>query len=232
MFDDLAERTREPEVMDDPSLDVDRHRRALAGIARLNLLSRTAASLWRPIAELSVGQSLRILDVATGSGDVPLGLWRRARRERRDVEIWGVDISPTAIRYARDRAARARAPVRFEVLDALSDDLPEGFDVVCCSLFPHQLRSDEVVLLLRKMRETARRMVLVSDLVRSLRGLWLARIATRLFTASDVTRIDGPRSVRAAFTPSEFRRLLLEAEMDGAVLKRSWPCRMLLVWKR
>lgn len=232
MFGGVVQRVCEPEIMDDPSLDGQRHRCALTGLARLNRLSGAAALLWRPIAELPQDETLRILDIATGAGDIPLALWRRARREGRGVEIWGVDVSPTAIDYARRRAANARAPVRFEVLDAVRGDLPGGFDVVCCSLFLHHLCCDEAVVLLRKMREASRRMVLVSDLVRSRRGLWLAHVATRLFTASDVNHIDGPRSVKAAFTPSEFGRMARGAGMDGAVLKRSWPCRMLLVWKR
>ncbi len=227
----VAQRIREPEIMEDPSLDGGRHRRALAGIARLNSLSRAAAALWRPIAEMSDGPTLRILDLATGSGDIPLGLWQRARRAGRRVEIWGVDVSPVAIRHARDRAVAARAPIHFEVLDAVREDLPEGFDVVCCSLFLHHLSGTDALLLLRNMRRTAQRMVLVSDLIRSRRGVWLAHIAARLFTASDVVFADAPRSVRAAFTLAEFRRLTKDAGMGDAVLKPVWPCRMLLSWR-
>ncbi|NUQ66445.1 MAG: methyltransferase domain-containing protein [Pirellulales bacterium] len=228
----VAERCRKPEIMDDPSLDRDRHRHALLGIARLNRVSRAVASLWRPISQLPDGHALRILDVATGSGDVPLGLWRRARRAGRTLEICGIDVSPFAVQCARDRAEKAEAAIRFEVLDALNEVLPGGFDVVCCSLFLHQLGRDEVVLLLRKMRDCARQVVLVSDLVRTRRGLLLAHVASRLFTSSDVVRVDGPRSVRAAFTIREFHRLVRKAGLEGAVLSPVWPCRMLLSWRR
>jgi len=225
-------RIRVPEVMDDPSLDVARHGRALSGLARLNALSRAADALWGPIAGLSAGGPLRILDLATGSGDIPLALWRRARRAGRAVEICGVDGSPTAIEHARQRAARHRALLRFDVLDVLRQDLPGDFDVVCCSLFLHHLDGDDAVLLLEKMREAALRMVLVSDLIRSRRGLWLARLAARLLTRSDVVHVDAPRSVRAAFTPAELRGLADRAGMGNLLLKRVWPCRMLLTWKR
>ncbi len=228
----VAERVREPEVMDDPSLDADRHRHALDGIARLNSLSRAVAPLWRSISELPHDRPLRILDVATGSGDVPLGLCQRARRAGRNVEIWGVDVSPVAVQSARDRAERAGAPIRFEILDAVSEALPGDFDVVCCSLFLHQLEPDEVVLLLGKMRRAALQRVLVSDLLRSRRGLLLTWLATRLFTRSEVARIDGLRSVRAAFTIDELGRLVRRAGMERASLKPVWPCRVFLSWSR
>ena len=65
------ERTLEPEIMDDPELEDHRHRHALHGLARLNWLSGSANILWPSIHRLSQqrgNQTLRILDVATGSG--------------------------------------------------------------------------------------------------------------------------------------------------------------------
>jgi hypothetical protein len=81
------------------------------------------------------------------------------------------------------------------------------------------------------MAETAGRLVLVNDLNRSLTGLVLAHVATRLLTLSSVVHADGPRSVRAAFTPNEVRALAERAGLSGAVVARRWPCRWLLTWR-
>jgi len=221
-----------PEVMDDPALEKGRHRHALRGLSRLNLLSGSARILWPSIARLarSEHRPLRILDLACGAGDVPLSLWRRACRAGIDVEIRGVDVSPQAVRFAREHAQRLGAPVRFELLDVLAAPLPADFDVVLSSLFLHHVTGDEAVLLLKKMRCAARRIVLINDLLRSARGLALAHVAARMFTSSDVVHLDAPRSVRASFTAAEMRELARRAEMNGVEVSRRWPQRLLLTW--
>jgi SAM-dependent methyltransferase len=220
------------ELMDDPRLEGDHHRHALRGLSRLNFLSGGARLFWPTIARLArQHEPLRILDLATGAGDLPLGLWRRARRAGVEVEIHGVDVSPRAARFAQEQAGRAGAPLRFEVLDVLSEPLPSGFDVIVSSLFLHHVDEQQAVLLLRKMRRAASRFVLISDLDRSARGLALAYSAARLFTTSGVVRADAPRSVRAAFTFDEMRDLARRAELDGAELSRHWPFRLLLKWQ-
>src|SRR5205823_6199381 len=131
----LAQRHREPEIMDQPGLDPARHRAALAGLARINRVSGSDRILWGPIARLArqrPGQTLRVLDLATGGGDVPLRLWQRARRAGLAIELAGADVSSTAVALARDRAQTAGAALEFFPLNALQDDLPAGFDVLAC----------------------------------------------------------------------------------------------------
>jgi SAM-dependent methyltransferase len=227
-------RTRQPEVMDDPRLDPPRHLAALRGLARLNVLSCSARTLWQPIkalAEENGLRHLRLLDVATGSADVPVKLWELARRSNIELEVTGVDVSRRALEFAQERARRCGAPLSVRQLNVLQADLPGGFDVVVTSLFLHHLENDQAVDLLRKMRSAARRLVLVNDLVRGTSGLWLAQLASRLFTDSDVAQTDALLSVRAAFTIPEVRRLAAAAGLDGAEIRRRWPCRYLLSWQ-
>jgi hypothetical protein len=114
--------------------------------------------------------------------------------------------------------------------DVLDEPLPTGFDAVMCSLFLHHMKEDEAVLLLTKMRQAARRIVLVNDLLRSDRGVWLVYLASRLVTSSAVVHVDATRSVRAAFTEAEIRGLARRARMHGAEVSRRWPVRLLLRW--
>ena len=74
----LARRECIPELMDDPALDPAEHRRALAGLARLNRVSDSPGVLWPAVRELARGGPVRVLDVATGSGDVPRALAAKA----------------------------------------------------------------------------------------------------------------------------------------------------------
>jgi len=163
----IAKRNRRVEMMDDPLLANEQHIRALGGLARLNAVSLSTRNFWGPIAELgrrNGTRRLRVLDVATGAGDVPLGLLRKARGTRLELEAHGIDVSGRAVRFAQQRAAASRMRMDFSTRDALHGDLPSGFDVVMSSLFLHHLAEEQAVLLLEKMAKAARHLVLVSDL--------------------------------------------------------------------
>lgn len=234
----MRPRHLQPELMDDPALPAAEHVRALGGLARINRLSRAAATLWPPIRDaLSVAtdHAPTLLDVATGSGDLPIAIALRARRAGLRVQISACDLSPLALRVASERAARAKVDIAFEQRDALA----EGFgradasvDIVTCSLFLHHLNPAQAIHALSQMRRVARHRVIVSDLRRCQPGLLAAHVAGRLLNRSPVVRVDAVRSVRAAFTEPELRSLAESAGMPEARIVRRWPFRMLLTWSR
>lgn len=234
----LARRHLQPEIMDQPDLDVGRHDQALAGLARINRLSRSADILWPPIRQLAGelgGRPLTLLDVATGAGDLPIALWLKARRAGLDLAIAGCDISERAVEHARRRAKQAGAPVHYFQRDALADDLVEGatrrWHVVISSLFLHHLNEGQAVALLRRMSTAAERLVLINDLRRCRAGYWLAYVGARVLSRSDVVHVDGPRSVEGAFTLDEAVNLCRQAGLDPIEAHRRWPCRYLLTWR-
>jgi 2-polyprenyl-3-methyl-5-hydroxy-6-metoxy-1,4-benzoquinol methylase len=233
-FASLGRRDRQTEIMDQPSLDPLQHRAALHGLSRINLVSGSARILWPEISRIAKERDapLRVLDVATGGGDVPLRLWKRASRAGLPIHFSGCDISPTALQLARERADHCGGDVEFFYADVLADGVPDGFDIVTCSLFLHHLEEADAFELLRKMGHAAKRSVLVNDLARGRFGYLLAAVGARLLTRSRVVHVDGPRSVRAAFTPKEALDLANRAGLSGATVARRWPCRFLLSWRR
>jgi len=230
----LTARARVAEIMDRPDLEPHLHRHALRGLATLNFLSRSVGIVWPRIYRLArqLGRPVRILDLATGGGDIPLKLWQRAQETGVQVDILGIDISPIALEVARGRAEREGALLRFAKFDVLHDDLPGEHDIILCSLFLHHLDEHDAIPLLRRMAAAAQHLVLVNDLVRNRVGLMVVAAAARLFTRSPVVWTDASRSVRAAFTVSELHALARSAGLRDIRLTRHWFCRMLLEWSR
>jgi SAM-dependent methyltransferase len=236
-MDFLARRDRRPEWMDQPGLDAALHREALAGLRRINWFTSSVQHIWRSLAEIAQrdrsGGPLRVLDVATGGGDVLIRLAQHAGRNKFKMQFFGCDISPTAVAAAQD-AARARqvCSVEFFQHDALTTELPARYDVVMCSLFLHHLPEADAEALLRRMANAADRAVLVDDLLRTRLGYLLAWIGCRLLTRSPVVRQDGPLSVRGAFSWNEALALAQRAELSGARFVRHWPQRFFMHWSR
>ncbi len=224
-----------PEEMDDPSLDGQTHFQALQGLARINTWSGSAGivgSAIQALAQMTGQRSLRVLDIATGAGDIPVAVWKKARKKGFFLEMDGCDKSPQAIICARKRAQQSGAQVRFYSLDIAHEEIPAGYDILVSSLFFHHLENKEAAGLLRRMAQAAKQMVLVNDLVRCASGLALAQVGTRLLSRSRVVHADGLRSVRAAFTVEEIRKMAQEAGLKGARVERRWPWRFLLTWKK
>ena len=214
--------------MDDPDLDPAEHERALRALARINLLSGTTGRIWREIRRLAVGaRPLRVLEVACGGGDVALAVAARARSAGVALELTALDRSERAFRVGRSRARARDLPLDFVTGEA-PDALPEGpWDLVYSSLFLHHLSATEAVRFLRVAGRIAR-WVMVDDLRRSGVGLALASFAGRVLTRSQVVRVDGPRSVRAAFALSEVLSMAERAGLRRPRVRRSWPQRWTL----
>lgn len=224
-----------PEEMDSEALSAKEHLRALKGLARINFFSRSAHNLWSAIealAQENPEKPLRVLDIATGSGDIPIALWKRARKKGIRLEIDGCDKSSQALDFAKVLAEESGAKVGFFKLNIHHEVIPSGYDILISSLFLHHLQNGEALQFLRQMKEKAGRLVLVNDLVRSVPGLVLALLGTRLLCASRIVQADGVFSVRAAFSVSEMHHLLQDAGLDHARIERHWPSRFLLIWKR
>ena len=233
LFPDLADRFREPELMDSLELDGARHIPALRGLARINFLSFTAGRIWRVIRSSNPGNgtTIRLLDVACGGGDVALSLKRRSIREGVNLHVEGCDLHPGAIEWAIRRAQESGLDVGFFHHDATEGALPAGFDLVCSSLFLHHLSTEEAVAFLRRLGASGKR-ILVQDLLRSPLGYFMALAAPKLVTRSPVVHVDGPRSVRAAFSMGEVRQLVQKAGLTRTRIERCWPERFSIAWER
>ncbi|MEM1207936.1 MAG: methyltransferase domain-containing protein [Planctomycetota bacterium] len=234
------------ELMDDPGIDPAEHARALRALDRLHRLGGTAGLLGRAIegvlaaagrsAERSHddGRAVRLLDVACGGGAVGVPVVEWLQRRGWAVRLIGCDVSETALRSARVAAdAAGLVGHGWVVADATAGGLPEC-DVAVCGLFLHHLSEADAAAVLRGMGEAARSGGVVLDLLRSRHGLAMVWLACRVVTRSSVVHVDGPRSVRAAFTAGELAGLAEQAGLVGdcgeAAVRRVFGQRAVLTW--
>ena len=224
-----------PELMDDPGLDPVEHAHALRGLARLNRIARSDRIPWQGLQRWAQASPrsgpLHVLDIATGSGDVPIGLALRARRCGLDLRLHGCDISGVALEQARARARALNVEFTGFRQDAISEPFERRYDVVICNLFLHHLTEADAVRLLEHAAQACSGLLLVCDLRRDLLGWLLAGTFSRLVTRSRVVHVDALKSVRAGFTPPELDRLARSAGLSDHLVHRRFPRRMLLEWR-
>jgi 2-polyprenyl-3-methyl-5-hydroxy-6-metoxy-1,4-benzoquinol methylase len=148
---------------------------------------------------------MRILDLATGSGDIPRFIIDYARRAKAEVTIDAVDQQAATVEIARGLSA-AYPEIEFLQGDILALTR-DPYDMVLCSLALHHFSEPDAVAVLRRCRELSKQYVLVSDLRRG----WLATAGVHLLTAlifrEPMTRVDARLSAQRAFSFGEFRAL-------------------------
>lgn len=204
LLPDLSRRRRQHEWMDEPDVDprnLARSLRFLRAINRLlgytrQLLDRldVFAAGWRR------GETIRIVDIGTGSADMPVAILRWADARGYHVRCTGVDLHAKTARAARDASADPRLTiVRADALHLPFHD--DAFDYAITSTFLHHLDTDDVAAVLTHMNRVARRGVVIADLVRSPSAYAGIKLLTCL--ANPLVRHDGPASIAQAFTESE-----------------------------
>jgi len=215
-------RVTAPELMDEPELDEEELGRSLCDLRAVNRWlggRRTALRRVRELLADAPPGRYRILDVATGSGDIPLAIAEHNWGGGREVEVTATDLHPQTLARGRERAG-GHPRVRVERADAL--DLPyedDAFDISLCSTALHHFEEQDAVQILREMARVSTLGIVVNDLRRSPLGLLGAHLlAATVWRRSRFTRHDGPVSVRAAFTPAEVLRL---AERAGILEARA-----------
>lgn len=172
---------------------------------------------------------MSLLDVGTGSADIPSEVARWCRSRGIAATVAALDISERNIRVARTRLG-VEEDLNLVRADALQ--LPfssRSFDYVTASLFLHHFRDDDVVRLLSEFARVAKRAVIVNDLVRNLVPYYFIRLTGRLILTNWMSRNDGPVSVLRGFTRAELRSLAERAGLSNCRVEREFPYRLSLV---
>ena len=226
------------ELLDHPDGPRGELAECLADIARINRIgpTHTLLHLIAPFFERLTAQGrtdpLRVLDVGTGSADIPVALAQWARARGRRVSVLALDVQPEVIACARAEA-RGFPEVRLVAGEALSPPVrPGGVDLAICSLMLHHLTEGAVVRLLRLMASVARLGFVVSDLRRSRAAYAAAWLLTRAISRNRMTRHDGPLSVRRAYTRAELARLSAAAGLPGVRWQEAIAFRTVGVYER
>ena len=156
------------------------------------------------------GDRLRIVDLATGSGDIPRLIIDHARNVGATVKIDALDRQEATLEIARKLSA-TYPEISFIAANILDWKPADSYDLVLNSLALHHFSEEDAVRVLRRCRELSRRFVLVSDLRRGLLASIGVYLLTALIFRDPMTKYDGRVSAARAFSFSEMRRLALEA---------------------
>ncbi len=226
-------RSHEKEMMDLPEVPAPLLEEDLKNLRAINrYLGAYRGLLWcldrlvRPMAS----NRFSLLDVGTGSGDMPMAVVRWAKRRGLSATVVGLEPQPITASIAR------RQTLNFPEVSIVRGDgfnppfSSRSFDFVFASQVLHHFSEDEIATLLKTWSGLARRAVLVGDLIRHPLAYLGIRLLTRLFTRNEMTRRDAPLSVRRSFTLPEWKELFSRSGIAEFDLFAFFPFRLLALF--
>lgn len=157
------------------------------------------------------GSRLRIVDLATGSADIPRLIAEYGRKIGAELKIDALDRQSSTLEIAKQLSGNYPeiALVGANILEWQST---EPYDLVFCTLALHHFSEDDAVRVLKRCRELSRKFVLVSDLRRG----WFGRVGVHFLTATifrePMTKYDGRLSIARAFSFAEMNQLARRAD--------------------
>ncbi len=222
-------RVSQPELLDQADADPREVARSLADLRTVNRffggVSTSQLLFQRVLARVDL-REFSILDVGSGSGDVPLAILRTLRSEGRHVSLTLFD------QHANHLPRLDGTDPELHALTGDATHLPfveNWFDIVHCSLFLHHLEPHQARDFVRQALRIARHAVIINDLVRSRLHagslhLWRPFFRTRM------SYLDGLASVRRAYIPGEIETML--SGLGRVEITRHHFYRMgIIVWK-
>ena len=236
----FRERSRELELIDGSEYGRAEYLDCLADLRRVNRYLGGHRSLAKHLFPMTralkarigadndgTGRRIRLLDIGTGSADIPRTIVDWARAEMIEIDFVVVDLNHLAALEAKSEVADYP---EIRVVQANALELPfadGGFDFVLASLFLHHFEDEDAAKLLRSFARVAGGAFIINDLRRHPIAWISIRVLTRIFTRNRLVRNDAAVSVLRGFTDVDLERI---ARMAGVVVTvdRHFPYRYII----
>jgi SAM-dependent methyltransferase len=155
------------------------------------------------------GKPLRILDIGSGSCDIPLAVSRWARKFGIPLHFTCLEIAEHAADIARGQIAIAGdTAVQLLQQDAFTYQPSEPYDCAVSSLCFHHFSNAQILTLLQRLRGFVLSSVLINDLRRSRLASLAAAVLLNCAGSPAGVRHDTLLSIRRGFKIDELNTLL------------------------
>jgi hypothetical protein len=237
MFVSFAERSNEAELMDGADYTSAEMIENLADLRRVNRYLGGRRALTRhlfPMIQKVWAESrrrVRLLDVGSGSADIPACIVSWARARGIDVECVALDLNEIIALEAR-RQIVGYPEIKVVRADALNLPFEDhSFDFALASLFLHHLESRQAARLIKSFKRVARVAFIINDLRRHPVAYYSIKLLTRIFTRNRLVRNDSAVSVLRGFTERDIAEIAGASHTQLQVF-RHFPYRYILIGRQ
>jgi hypothetical protein len=224
-------RSNEAELMDGSDYDADELIENLADLRRVNRFLGGQNALTRHLFPMIEGlrkKHIRLLDIGTGSADIPAKIVEWARLRGIKIDFVVIDLNQIAAREAQIHTA-TYPEIKVICADALNLPFePGSFDFVLASMFLHHFETPLAAKLISSFACMARVAFIVNDLRRHPIAYYSIKVLTKIFTRNRLVRNDSAVSVLRGFTEKDISEIGQIAKTEIQAY-RHFPYRFILI---
>jgi 2-polyprenyl-3-methyl-5-hydroxy-6-metoxy-1,4-benzoquinol methylase len=222
---DFSRRSMQSELMDTEDVGFALFHQCLQQLEIVNILSLayrpTLRWLRQMLRDARPGETISILDVGSGGGDMLRRIDRNLRRRNLDPDLTGVDLNPWS-RQSAEETTPVAMNIRYETSDIFSFDESRRADFIISCNFTHHLTDAELVRFIQWMESHARRGWFINDLHRHWFPYYFIKTVFSALPFNRMMRSDGPISITRAFRAADWRRILDDAGIPPARRSIRW----------
>ncbi|MCV9934408.1 methyltransferase domain-containing protein [Flavobacterium sp. LS1R47] len=222
-------RTDDPEIMDDFNLKGEVLQKALDKIAKINQLlggnNLTLQGVEKLLNGVTKDQTITIIDVGCGNGDMLRKLADYALKHDWDFKLIGIDANAFTINYAR------KLSVHYPNINYRCEDIFDKsfskieYDIALCTLTLHHFKNNEIINLTTIFNTNARRGVVINDLHRSIISYRLFQAMCFVTRLNGMSKKDGLTSILRGFTKSELLDFSKQLNLKKYTIQWKWAFR-------
>ncbi len=231
----MKTRSQEKEMMDLYPLSPEETLHTYKLISRVNQYLGGISVILNHLSRFSAhgkpGQTIRILDIGSGSADIPRAIVRWGRKRKQAIHVTALDLSGEALRMAR---GLLRDYPEIQFVQASCFKLPfskQSYDYVISSMFFHHLADSEAAAALKSFDQIAGRGIIINDLFRSRRAFWGIKLLAA-FTRDKFFKNDAPLSVLRGFVRDEAGSLIQNSGLSYLKFYRHFAYRFALAGEK
>lgn len=225
-----------PEIIDNPAYSSDDLEASMLDVAKTNAYFGGTHAIRNQVARVceSVPRdvTLRLLDIGSGTGDIPRAIAAWATAQGRSIEIVAVDNLVSMLLTASRKSLHVPS---ISFLSADAGRLPfrnEAFHVTTCALAFHHFGHQLGATVLREMDRVSSVGFVVSDLHRDRFTLAAVAAGMLLIRAQPITRHDSRASVFRSFTRRDMAKIVAASGVRGIRVHSHWHIRTLLTKRK
>ncbi|HEY8399742.1 MAG TPA: methyltransferase domain-containing protein [Cytophagaceae bacterium] len=175
--------------------------------------------------EIRSKQPIKVADLGCGGGDMLVLLANWFRNKSIKTQLTGIDANPNIISYAR-KNTKNYSEIIYKNINIFSEEFTkENYDIANCTLFCHHFSDDQLIQLLKSLKNQISTAVIINDLHRHWFAYHSIALLTAYFSRSYMVKNDAKLSVLRSFRKPELETIIKESGFSTYEIRWKWAFR-------
>jgi ubiquinone/menaquinone biosynthesis C-methylase UbiE len=225
----LRQRSYQKELMDGDDISFEAMTQTLKELNIINTRLGGHAITLKGVKELKNSSSpLIICEIGCGGGDNLFAIYKYFNKKNIPVRFIGIDMNAECIAFAKQQYPQMPCDwicSDYEKVDFVGNKP----GIIFSSLFCHHFTDEQLVTMLRWLKQNSILGFFINDLQRHWLAYYLIKYITKFFSKSYLVKNDACLSVARSFLKKDWQQLFQQSGVENFTITWKWAFRWLVI---